>query len=36
MTRLSQLGGPGSVRACADALEPHLRRALQLAPQSAL
>jgi lipoyl(octanoyl) transferase len=36
MTRLSQLGGPGSVSACADALEPHLRRALQLAPQSAL
>jgi lipoyl(octanoyl) transferase len=35
MTRLSQLGGPASVSGCADALEPHLRRALRLAPQGA-
>jgi lipoyl(octanoyl) transferase len=35
MTGLSQLGGPDSVSACADALEPRLRRALRLAPQSA-
>jgi len=30
MTQLSELGGPDSVPACADALEPHLRRALRL------
>jgi len=30
MTQLSALGGPPSVAACADALEPHLRRALCL------
>jgi lipoyl(octanoyl) transferase len=30
MTQLSELGGPGTVGACADALEPHLRRALRL------
>ncbi|HEV8018654.1 MAG TPA: lipoyl(octanoyl) transferase LipB [Steroidobacteraceae bacterium] len=30
MTQLSELGGPDSVAACADALEPHLRRALRL------
>ena len=30
MTQLSELGGPRTVGACADALEPHLRRALRL------
>jgi lipoyl(octanoyl) transferase len=30
MTQLSQLGGPATVAACADALEPCLRRALRL------
>jgi lipoyl(octanoyl) transferase len=30
MTQLAQLGGPDSVAACADALEPHLRGALRL------
>ena len=30
MTQLSQLGGPRTVAECADALEPHLRRALRL------
>jgi hypothetical protein len=30
MTQLAQLGGPDKVGACADALEPHLRRALRL------
>jgi lipoyl(octanoyl) transferase len=30
MTQLAQLGGPDSVAACAEALEPHLRRALRL------
>ena len=32
MTQLCELGGPDSVPACADALEPHLRRALRLKP----
>ena len=32
MTQLAALGGPTSVAACADALEPHLRRALRLDP----
>jgi lipoyl synthase len=30
MTQLSTLGGPAGVAQCADALEPHLRRALRL------
>jgi lipoyl(octanoyl) transferase len=30
MTQLAQLGGPDEVGACADALEPHLRRTLRL------
>jgi len=30
MTQLSELGGPRDVRACAEALEPHLLRALGL------
>ncbi|HXW75429.1 MAG TPA: lipoyl synthase [Steroidobacteraceae bacterium] len=30
MTQLSALGGPAGVAQCADALEPHLRRALRL------
>jgi lipoyl(octanoyl) transferase len=30
MTQLSELGGPRTVAECADALEPHLRRALRL------
>jgi lipoyl(octanoyl) transferase len=30
MTQLSELGGPRTVGACADGLEPHLRRALRL------
>jgi len=30
MTQLSELGGPRTVGAAADALEPHLRRALRL------
>jgi len=30
MTQLAALGGPGSVWECADALEPHLKRALGL------
>jgi lipoyl(octanoyl) transferase len=30
MTQLSALGGPDNVAACAEALEPHLRRALRL------
>jgi lipoyl synthase len=30
MTQLSELGGPRTVADCADALEPHLRRALRL------
>lgn len=33
MTQLSALGGPRSVSAAADALEPHLRRALRLSPR---
>jgi lipoyl synthase len=32
MTQLSALGGPADVAECADALEPHLRRALRLDP----
>jgi lipoyl(octanoyl) transferase len=32
MTQLSALGGPRSVQTAADALEPHLLRALRLAP----
>jgi lipoyl(octanoyl) transferase len=32
MTQLSALGGPRTVADCADALEPHLRRALRIAP----
>ena len=32
MTQLSELGGPREVNECARALEPHLRRALRLAP----
>jgi lipoyl(octanoyl) transferase len=30
MTQLATLGGPASVAACAEALEPHLRRTLRL------
>jgi lipoyl(octanoyl) transferase len=30
MAQLSELGGPRTVAECADALEPHLRRALKL------
>jgi lipoyl(octanoyl) transferase len=30
MTQLSALGGPATVADCADALEPHLRRALRI------
>jgi lipoyl(octanoyl) transferase len=30
MTQLSELGGPNTVANAADALEPHLRRALGL------
>jgi lipoyl(octanoyl) transferase len=30
MTQLSELGGPDTVASAADALEPHLRRALGL------
>ena len=30
MTQLSELGGPSTVASAADALEPHLRRALGL------
>jgi lipoyl synthase len=32
MTQLAALGGPTGVAQCADALEPHLRRALRLSP----
>jgi lipoyl(octanoyl) transferase len=32
MTQLAELGGPAQVGACAQALEPHLLRALRLAP----
>ena len=35
MTQLRELGGPDSVPACADALEPHLRHALRLEPWNA-
>ena len=35
MTQLSALGGPRTVAAAAEALEPHLRRALRLSPSTA-
>ena len=34
MTQLSLLGGPRGVGECADALEPHLRRALRFQPRT--